>query len=43
MSKKIKVLYYIVMFLPLLFAMSSLSILPDQIPAHYGVDGQVTR
>lgn len=43
MSKKTKVLYYIVMFLPLLFAMSSLSILPDQIPAHYGVDGQVTR
>lgn len=43
MTKKIKVLYYIVMFLPLLFAMSSLSILPDQIPAHYGVDGQVTR
>lgn len=43
MTKKTKILFYVVMVLPILITIISLSILPDQIPAHYGIDGQVTR
>ena len=38
-----RILYYILMYLPLLAAVLALPFLPDQIPAHYGFDGQVTR
>lgn len=38
-----KVLYVILMFLPLAVSLGSLLFLPDQIPAHYGWDGLVTR
>ncbi len=38
-----KVLFYILMFLPLAVVLISLPFLPDQIPAHYGFDLQVTR
>lgn len=38
-----KVLYYILMFLPLLVVLVALNFLPEQIPAHYGADNQVTR
>ncbi len=43
MSKKMRVLYFMLMSLPVVITMVSLSVLPDQIPAHYGFDGQVTR
>ena len=36
-------LYYILMYLPLLTTIIALPFLPDQIPAHYGSDGQITR
>jgi uncharacterized membrane protein len=39
----IKILYYILMFLPLVITLVALPFLPDQIPAHYGYDNQVTR
>lgn len=38
-----KILYYILMFLPLLAVIIALPFLPEKIPAHYGLDGQVTR
>lgn len=38
-----RLLYYILMYLPLLVTIIALPFLPDQIPAHYGFDGQVTR
>ena len=36
-------IFYILMFLPLPVTLISLVFLPDQIPAHYGSDNQVTR
>lgn len=41
--KKRKIILYVLMFLPLAAVLISLQFLPDQIPAHYGVDNQVTR
>lgn len=38
-----RLLYYILMYLPLFATIIALPFLPDQIPAHYGFDGQVTR
>ena len=38
-----KIVYYILMFLPLVVTLFALRYLPDQIPAHYGIDNQVTR
>lgn len=38
-----KRLYYLLMFLPVLITVCVLPFLPDQIPAHYGFDNQVTR
>lgn len=36
-------IFYLLMFLPLPVTLISLVFLPDQIPAHYGLDNQVTR
>ena len=38
-----KILCYILTFLPLVVTMIALPFLPEQIPAHYGIDNQVTR
>ena len=38
-----KMIFYVLMFLPLPVTLISLMFLPDQIPAHYGFDNQVTR
>ena len=38
-----KAVFYITMFLPLPVTLAALVFLPDQIPAHYGFDNQVTR
>lgn len=38
-----KLIFYILMFLPLPVTLISLVLLPEQIPAHYGADNQVTR
>lgn len=38
-----KIIFYILMFLPLIITLITLPILPEQIPAHYGFDNQVTR
>lgn len=38
-----KAVCYVLMFLPLAVTLAALPFLPDQIPAHYGVDNQVTR
>lgn len=38
-----KIIYYILMFLPLVISFIALPFLPEQIPAHYGFDNQVTR
>lgn len=38
-----KTVFYILMFLPLLAVMVALWFLPDQIPAHFGIDGQADR
>ncbi len=38
-----KTLYFILMFLPLLVTAAAIGFLPDQIPAHYGFDGQADR
>ncbi len=38
-----KTLYWILMLLPLAAVLIALQFLPDQIPAHYGVGGQVDR
>lgn len=38
-----KIIYFILMFLPLAVTLIALRYLPDRIPAHYGFDNQVTR
>ncbi len=38
-----KIIFLILMFLPLLMVVVSLQFLPNQIPAHFGADGQVDR
>ena len=38
-----KIVYFILMFLPLVATLVLLPVFPEQIPAHYGADGQVTR
>lgn len=40
---KKKIVFYTLMFLPLAGVLIALHFLPDQIPAHYDFDGQVTR
>lgn len=41
--KRIKKLYYVLMYLPLIITLIALMFLPEQVPAHYGIDNQVTR
>lgn len=41
--KKKKIIFYIFMFLPLVVVLIALQFLPDQIPAHYDMNNQVTR
>ena len=41
--KKRTTILYVLMFLPLAAVLISLQFLPEQIPAHYDFDGQVTR
>lgn len=38
-----KFVCYVLVFLPLVITLIMLPLLPDQIPAHYGMDNQVTR
>ncbi len=38
-----KIIFYILMFIPLIVVLISLQFLPEQIPAHFGADNQVTR
>ncbi len=38
-----KILFYVLMFLPVLMCLVALPILPEQIPAHYNGSGQVDR
>lgn len=38
-----KIIYYVLMFLPLAVTLLTLQYLPEQIPAHYGIDNQVNR
>lgn len=38
-----KTVYFILMYLPLVVVLAALQYLPDKIPAHYGIDNQVTR
>ena len=38
-----KIVYFILMFLPLVATLVLLPFFPEQIPAHYGADNQVTR
>ena len=40
---KNKKLYYFLMFFPLFVVLASLQLLPDKIPAHYGISGEVDR
>lgn len=42
-KKLLTMLYVILMFLPLIAVVVAYPFLPDQIPAHYGMDNQVTR
>lgn len=42
MNKK-KIVYYILMYLPLVVVLIVLPYLPEKIPAHYGFDNQVDR
>ena len=42
-KKLLTALYIILMFLPLIAVIVAYPFLPDQIPAHYGMDNQVTR
>ena len=42
-KKLLTALYIILMFLPLIAVVVAYPFLPDQIPAHYGMDNQVTR
>ena len=41
--KRRKMILYILMLLPLVVTAAALPFLPDEIPAHYGADNQVTR
>ena len=41
--KKKKIVFYTLMFLPLIVALMALQFLPEQIPAHYDLNNQVTR
>ena len=41
--KKKKIVFYTLMFLPLIVALIALQFLPEQIPAHYDLNNQVTR
>lgn len=38
-----KIVFYGLMFLPVIIALIALQFLPEQIPAHYGLNNQVTR
>lgn len=38
-----KIIFYLLMFLPLAAVLIALQFLPEQIPAHYNFDGQVDR
>ena len=38
-----KIVFYGLMFLPLMGALAALWFLPEQIPGHYGSDNRVTR
>lgn len=38
-----KIFFYVLMFLPLVSVLIALQFLPEQIPAHYGFNNQVTR
>ncbi len=38
-----KIVFYGLMFLPLISTLSALQFLPKQIPAHYGLNNQITR
>ena len=38
-----KIVYFILMFLPLAVILIALPYLPEKIPAHYGFDNQVDR
>lgn len=38
-----KIVYYILMFLPLIVTLIAIPLLPEQIPAHYDFNNQVTR
>ena len=40
--KKKKIVFYTLMFLPLIVALIALQFLPEQIPAHYDLNNQVT-
>ena len=41
--KKIKLLYVVLMLLPLVVTLAVLPQLPEQIPAHYNAANEVTR
>lgn len=41
--KKKKIIFYSLMFLPLIVVLIALQFLPEQIPAHYDLNNQVTR
>ena len=41
--KKRKIIYYILMFLPLVITLFALLFLPEEIPAHYNFEGEVDR
>ncbi|HBM74158.1 MAG TPA: hypothetical protein DD429_01200 [Clostridiaceae bacterium] len=41
--KKSKIIFYILMFLPLILSCIAFNFLPDKIPAHYGLNGEVNR
>lgn len=38
-----KIIYFILMYLPLVVTLIALQYLPSKIPAHYGFDNQITR
>ena len=41
--KKKKIIFYSLMFLPLIVVLIALHFLPERIPAHYDFNNQVTR
>jgi uncharacterized membrane protein len=41
--KKKKIIFYSLMFLPLIVVLIALPFLPERIPAHYDFNNQVTR